>query len=114
MILSSAALPVACGERPLVLPLEQRRVVGQEPPSERRSEGPPGYLVGSLLHLHLHPAPITATPPTDIRVKAILVPGTRLMDLQPTDIRPTHNRAMGIQVIRMLPVIPVPRPMDIR
>ena len=43
------------GERPLALPSEQRQVVGQEPRLERRSEGLPGYLVGSLLHLHRPP-----------------------------------------------------------
>ena len=92
----------------------QRQGADQEPPSARLSEGRPGYLVGSLLHLHRHPAPTTATPPTDIRVTAIRVTVTRLIDLQPTVIRPTHNRAMGTQVIRVLPVTSVPRLMDTR
>jgi hypothetical protein len=39
MILSNAALAGAFGERLLVLPLEQRRVAGQERPLERRLEG---------------------------------------------------------------------------
>jgi hypothetical protein len=38
MILSNAALAGAFGERLLVPPSEQRRVAGQERPSERRSE----------------------------------------------------------------------------
>ena len=46
-------------ERLLALPLGERRVAGREPPSELRSEGQPGYSGGSLLHLHLHRAPIT-------------------------------------------------------
>jgi hypothetical protein len=41
MILSNAALAAAFGERLLVLPSEQRRVAGQERPSEQRSEGQP-------------------------------------------------------------------------
>jgi hypothetical protein len=39
MILFNAALVAAYWERLLVLPLEQRRVAGREPPSEQRSEG---------------------------------------------------------------------------
>jgi hypothetical protein len=42
MILCNAALVGAYWERLLVLPLEQRRVAGREPPSEQRSEGQPG------------------------------------------------------------------------
>ena len=42
MILFNAALVVAYWERLLVRPLEQRRVVGREPPSEQRSAGQPG------------------------------------------------------------------------
>jgi hypothetical protein len=42
MILFNAALVGAFWERLLVLPLEQRRVAGREPPSEQRSEGQPG------------------------------------------------------------------------
>ena len=105
MIPSSAALPVAFGEQPPVLRSGQRQGADQERPSEQRSEGQPGYLVGSRLHLHRHPAPITATPPTDFRVTAIL-----LMVIQAMDIRPTHHRGMDTQVI--LPVTPVPRAMD--
>ena len=42
MIRFSAALVGAYWERLLVLPLEQRRVGGREPPLEQRSEGQPG------------------------------------------------------------------------
>jgi hypothetical protein len=38
-------------------------VAGREPPSEQRSERQPGYLGESLVHLHLHRAPISATQP---------------------------------------------------
>ena len=65
----------------------------------------PEYLGELLRHLRRHPAPITATPPTDLRVTAIL-----LMVIQAMDIRPTHHRGMDTQVI--LPVTPVPRAMD--
>src|SRR6266446_4905195 len=93
MILFNAALVAGYWERLLVLPLEQRRVAGREPPSEQRSEGQPGYLGESLLHLHPHRAPISATRPTDI---------------PPTDIRAMHTRAPR----DTLPT-PVP-PMDTR
>ena len=106
MIPSSAALPVVLREQPPVLRSGQRQGADQEPPSARLSEGRPGYLVGSRLHRHRHPAPITATPPTDLRVTAIL-----LMVIQAMDIRPTHHRGMDTQVI--LPVTPVPRPMNL-
>jgi len=85
-----------------VLPLEQRRVAGREPPSEQRSEGQPGYLEESLLHLRPHRAPITATQPTDLLL---------------SDIRATRSRAMDTQVIRGSPVTPptpVLRAMDTR
>jgi hypothetical protein len=64
MIPFSAALAGAFWERLLVQRLEQRRVAGREPPLEQRSEGQPGYLGESLVHLHLHRAPISATQPT--------------------------------------------------
>jgi hypothetical protein len=41
MIPSNAALVGAYWERLLVLPLEQRRVAGREPPSEQQSEEQP-------------------------------------------------------------------------
>jgi hypothetical protein len=77
--------------------LEQRRVAGQEPLLGRRSEGRPEYLGESLLHLHPHRAPITATQPT-----ATLL----------TDIRATRNRAMDTQATRDIPLTPVPQAMD--
>jgi hypothetical protein len=92
MILFNAASAGAYWERLLALPLGERRVAGREPPSELRSEGQPGYSVGSLLHLHLHRAPITATQPT----------ATQLTDIPLTDIRATHSRAMGIPVMDTL------------
>jgi hypothetical protein len=107
MIPSSAALPVVFGEPLLVLRLERRRVAGRAPPSEQRSEGQRGYSEGSRPHLHPHPALITVTLPTDIRVTAILVTVIR-----PMDIGPTHNPAMDTQVIPVLPVTLVPRAMD--
>src|SRR5580704_6193846 len=97
MIPFNAALVGAYWERLLVLPLEQRRVGGREPPSEQRSVGQPGYLGVSLLHLHRHRAPITATRPT----------GT-----QDTDIRAMRSRAMGTQAIRDTPPTPDLRAMD--
>jgi hypothetical protein len=101
MILFNAALVGAYWERPRERLLEQRQVAGREPPSEQRSEGQPGYLEESLLHLHLHRAPITATQPMDIPLT-----GSRA-----TRSRATHSRAMDIQATRVLPVTPVPRPM---
>src|ERR1700730_18219444 len=94
MILSNAVLVGAFWERLLVLRLEQRQVAGREQPSEQRSEGQPGYLGESLLHLHPHRAPITAT--------------------QPTDIPLTGSRAMDIRVTRDTPLTPVLRGIDIR
>ena len=110
MIPSSAALPVVFGERPLVLPLEQRQVVGQEPPSERRSEGQPEFLEASRPHLRRHRAPITATRLTDI----FLATGIRVTVIPRIDIRPTRHRGMDTQVIPVLAVTPVLRPMDTR
>jgi len=110
MIPSSVALPVAFGERPLVRPLGQRQVAGQEPLSARRSEGQPGYLGASRAHLHLHRAPITATQPMDI----FLATGIRVTVIPRIDIRLTRPRGMDTQVIPALPVTPVPRPMDTR
>src|SRR5229473_115860 len=97
MIRFNAALAGAYWERLLVLPLEQRRVGGREPPSEQRSEGQPGYLGESLLHLHPHRAPITATQPTDILL---------------TDIRATRSRAMDIRATRDTPFTPLLQAMD--
>jgi hypothetical protein len=94
MILSNAASAGAFGERLLVLRLEQRRVAGREPPSEPRSAGRPGYSGESLVHLHRHRAPISAT--------------------QPTDLRLTDIRAMATQATRDSPLTPTPRPMDTR
>src|SRR6266852_1803862 len=97
MIPFNAALVGAYWERLLVLSLEQRRVAGREPPSEQRSEGQPGYLGESLLHLHPHRAPITAIQRTDLLV---------------TDIPPTRSRVMDTQAIRDTPLTPVLRAMD--
>ena len=77
MILFNAASAGAYWERLLALLLEERRVAGREPPLEPRSEGQPGYLGESLLHLHLHRVPITATQPTDIRKQDIRRLGSR-------------------------------------
>jgi hypothetical protein len=92
MILFNAASAGAYWERLLALPLEERRLAGQEPPLEQRSEGQPGYLGESLLRLHPHRAPITATQPTDILLTDIRATHSRAMDTPPT-------RAMGIQVM---------------
>jgi hypothetical protein len=54
MILFNAASAGAYWERLPALPLEERRLADQEPPLEQRSEGQPGYLGESLLHLHSH------------------------------------------------------------
>jgi hypothetical protein len=92
-----------------VLPSEQQRVAGLEPPSEQRSVAQPEYLGESLLHLHRHRAPITATRPTGT--------ATLPMDIPPiatllTDIRVTGSRAMVTPEIRDTPLIPVPQAMD--
>jgi hypothetical protein len=93
----------------LVRPLEQRRVAGLEPLSERRSVGQPGYLGESLLHLHRHRAPITVTRPMAMATQATDIPpiGTLL-----TDIRVTGSRAMVTPAIRDTPLIPVLQVMD--
>ena len=109
MIPSSAVLPVAFGEQPPVLRSGQWQGADQEPPSEQRSEGQPGYLVGSRLHLHRRPALITVTPPTDIRVTATL-----LTVIQARDTRPTHHRDMDIQATQVLRVTPLHRSLDTR
>jgi len=104
MIPSSAALPVVFGERPQVQQLGQRRVADQEPPSERRSEGQPGYLAESLLHLHHHRARITGILPTAIPPTVI----------QAMDTQPIHSPAMNIQATQVLRVTPLHRSMDTR
>jgi hypothetical protein len=106
MILFNAALVEVFWERLLVLPLEQRQVAGQEPPLEQRLEGQLGYLGESLLHLHPHRAPITATQPTDIRLTDIRA--TQPMDILLTVIRSSRSRAIGIQASRGLPDYPGP------
>src|ERR1700720_2450122 len=101
MTLFNAALVGAYWERLLVLPLEQRRVAGREPRSERPSEGQPGYSEELRVPLHPHQAPISATRPTDLL----------LTDIPPTDIRATRSRAMDIRVTRDTPLTPVLRAM---
>jgi hypothetical protein len=83
----------------LVLPLEQRRVAGLEPPSERRSVEQPGYLVVSLLHLRRHRAPITVTRLMGMPTQAtdLLLIGILL-----TDIRATHQWPTDTQAIRLV------------
>ena len=97
MIPFNVALVGAYWERLLVLPLEQRRVAGREPPSEQRLEVQPGFLEESQVHHLRHPAPIMATQPTDLLL---------------TDIPAMRSRAMGIQAIRDTPPTPVLRAMD--
>jgi hypothetical protein len=97
MILFNAASAVAYWERRLVLPLEQQRVAGRERPSEQRLEVQPGFLEESQVHHLRHPAPISATQPTDIPA---------------TDIPATRSRAMGTQVTQDTPLTPVLRAMD--
>ena len=79
-------------------------------PWERRSEGQPEFLEVSRALLHLHRSPITATQPMDI----FLAPGIRVTVIPPIDTHPTRRPATDIQVIPVLPVTPVPRPMDTR
>ena len=116
MILFNAALVVAYWERLLVPRLEQRRVAGPEPPSEQRSEGQPGYSGESLVHLHLHRVPISATQPTDLLLTDIRATRSRAMDILATRDTPLTPvlRAMDTQVIRVGPVPPVLRAMDIQ
>jgi hypothetical protein len=113
MILSSAALVEAYWERLRVLPLEQRRAAGREPRSEQRSEGQPGYLGESQVHHLRHPAPISATQPTDLLLTGIRVTRSRAMDILATRDTPVL-RAMDTQVTRVGPVTPVLRAMDIQ
>ena len=109
MILSSAALVGAYWERLRVLPLEQRRVARREPPSEQRSAGQPAYLGESLVPLHRHRAPITATRPTDIPLT-----GSRAMDIRATRGTPPPPvlRAMDTQATQDSPLTPPLRAMD--
>src|ERR1700730_8818487 len=102
MILFNAAWVGAYWERHLVLRLEQRRVAGRERPSEQRLEGQPGYSGESQVHLHPHPAPISATQPMDIPVTVI----------QATDIQATRSRAIDIRATPDTPLTPVLRAMD--
>jgi len=114
MIRSNAALAAAYWERLLGLPLEQRRVAGREPPLEQRSEGQPGYLGESRLHLHPHRAPITATQPTDLLLTDIRVTRSRAMDIRVTRDTPLTPvlRALDTQATRDIPPIPVLQAMD--
>lgn len=109
MIPFSAASVEACWEPPLVLPSEQRQVAAREPRWERQLEGQPGYSGGSLLHLHHHRAPITAThfmgtPPTAILPTVIQAMDTQL----------THSPATDTQVIRVHQDQRLRQPMSIR
>src|SRR5690348_16585328 len=96
MILFNAALAGATWERLLVPLSEQRQVAGQEPPSARRLAGQPVFSEELRVHLHPHRARITATQPMVIPL---------------TDISATRSRAMGTQVIRGFPPMPVLRDM---
>jgi hypothetical protein len=100
----------------LVLPLEPRRVAGREPPSEQRSVGQPAFSEESLLHLHPHRAPITATQPTDIPLTDFRATRSRAMDTQAIrDTRPTSVlRVMDTQATRGSPLTPDPHPMETR
>src|SRR6476660_4082277 len=110
MIPFNAGLAGAYWERHLVLRLEQRRVAGRELPSEQRSEGQPGYLGESLLHLHSHRAPISATQPTDLLVTGIRATGSRAMDIRATRDTPLTPvlRATHTQVYSGGPAYPGP------
>jgi hypothetical protein len=116
MILFNAASVGAYWERLRVLRLEQRRVAGREPPSEQRSEGQPGSLGESQVHHLRHPAPISATQPTDLLLTGIRVTRSRAMDILATRDTPLTPvlRAMDTQVTRVGPVTPVLRAMDIQ
>ena len=113
MILSNAALVGAYWERLLVLPLEQRRVAGREPPSEQRSEGQPGYSEELRVHLRRHRAPITATRPTDLLrygYPGYAQPGYGYPGYSDTPPTPVL-RAMDTQATRDSPLTP-PRVTD--
>ena len=116
MILFNAASAGAYWERLPALPLEERRLAGREPPLEQRSEGQPGYLAESLLHLHPHRAPISATQPTDIRLTDIRATRSRGMDIRATQDTPPIPvlRVMDTQATRDSPLTPVLRAMDTR
>src|ERR1700731_4142396 len=116
MILFNAAWVGAYWERHLVLRLEQRRVAGREPPSEQRSEGQPGYLGESLLHLHPHRAPISATQPTGLLATGIRATRSRAMDIRATRDTPLTPllRATHTQATRVAPLTPVLRGMNCR
>ena len=109
MIPFNAALAGEYWEPLLVLPSEQQRVAGREPRSEQRSVEQPGYLGESLLRLHCHRAPITATRHTGTATQATDIPP---IDIPLMDIRVTDSRATDTQAIRDTPLIPVPQAMD--
>ena len=120
MILFNVALAEAYWERLLVLPLEQRRAAGREPPSEQRLEEQPGYLGESLLRLHHHRAPTTATQPTDIRATRSRVMDTQVTHGPATDTQATPDTrltrvllATAIKATRNTPPSPVRQSMDI-
>src|SRR5215831_1435750 len=112
MIPSNVALVVAHWERPQERRSVQQPGEGQEPPSGQRSEEQLGYSGASRLHLLHHRALITVIPPTATQRTDIPLTATLLTVIRPMDIRPTHRRAMDTQVIPVLPVTSVPRPMD--
>src|SRR6476660_5229615 len=116
MIPFNAGLAGAYWERHLVLRLEQRRVAGRELPSEQRSEGQPGYLAESLLHLHPDRAPISATQPTDLLVTDIRATRSRAMDILATRDTPLTPvlRATHTQTTRVAPLTPILRGMNCR
>src|ERR1700730_7335037 len=107
MIPFNAGLAGAYWARHLVLRLEQRRVAGREPHSEQRSEGQPEYLGESLLHLHPHRAPISATQPTDLLATGIRATRSRAMDIRATRDTPLTPllRATHTQATRVAPLI---------
>src|SRR5580692_10503686 len=102
MILSNVGSVGASWERLLAQRLEQRRVAGREPPLGQRLEVQPGYSGESLVHLHLHRAPISATQLT----------ATRRTDLLRTDIQATPSPAMAIRATRETPLTPLLQAMD--
>jgi len=95
--------------------------------------GATGIFGESLLHLHPHRAPISATQPTDLLVTGIRATRSRAMDIRATRdtpltpvLRATHTQAtrvapltpvlrgMDCRATRDTPPTPVPRPMDTR